>query len=869
MDDSNYEAEQIREKLLTLESEVKAFAEGLPYWAKYIAEKLLAGKVISENEIETAHSYLQEELKLIPETTKSEISIVHKGSGSRDYKSDLLFTKLESVEGVNALCENQTIEFSPNVTIVYGVNGSGKSGYIRLLKKVFYSKAPEDIIQNIHLESGHKDTKATFTFQSRGKAIALNYPLNSTNAEFEQYAVFDGKSVLKQLDQKNEFEFRPAGLSFFAEFTDAIKLVEEKLADDIRLKQSPNNFADLFDGESEIKTLIETLSAVTKINDIKKYIPFSDEDKTQKTDVIAKYDDLLLASKSKEKEIKTLEGIKQLISTNKKSIETLNKLFNTDNIKQIQSSITDCVAKEATAKTEGIEGFKTDNIEGIGSDEWKNFLVAAEQFAKKQKKNTVYPESIDNCLLCQQPLSDDAQKLISNYWTFIKSVAEKNAKTATSKLVTLKTGLEKLNFDLFPPDTTLTAWLTEKHIIILTTLKEELLGLKTLATNIISDITTKTINERKEMKVSTINHDTIVESIDASINLLHDDKQNEELEKLLKTKTLLLHKEKLELHFNKIEKYINDQVWIKNADTADFGKRKVTDTEKNLSGKYFNKKYIETFNNECKILNGNFGIDISYTGSGGKSYKQLKLKGKNPNVILSEGEQKVIAIADFLAEMQLSEINRGVIFDDPVTSLDNDRKMQIAERIIIESKTKQAIIFTHDLVFFYHLKNFSKKHLIGIENCFLHHSVEKESASIIGKILLNSTPANEGQYNEPTKAEEWLAKSQKASGNERTDFAKAGLASLRASYEALAIFTITGGVVQRFDPLIRMGRLKDIKFDKSLIDTVVEKHGNISDLIEAHLQADTFGVKATPEILEQQIKDFKETKDKLKKIKYS
>ena len=58
----------------------------------------------------------------------------------------------------------------------------------------------------------------------------------------------------------------------------------------------------------------------------------------------------------------------------------------------------------------------------------------------------------------------------------------------------------------------------------------------------------------------------------------------------------------------------------------------------------------------------------------------MRLKGRNPNAVLSDGEQKVIAIADFLSEMQLSEINKGIIFDDPVTSLDEKRKSEIAAR---------------------------------------------------------------------------------------------------------------------------------------------------------------------------------------------
>ncbi|MDR1007386.1 MAG: AAA family ATPase [Campylobacteraceae bacterium] len=872
MNEENNNIENIHIQAETLETEVKRFANELPYWAKFLAEKILSGNAVSENYIDTSYSYLLELLQIKEETEKSEITIDYNIINAGQYKSDLLLAKLENVEGVNALTENQTIEFSPNLTIIYGANGSGKSGYVRLLKNVFYSKYPEDILPNINIENEHKSINAKFTFKSNNIETVL-FITNRDNTEFEQFAVFDGKGLFKQLAEKNEFEFRPAGLSFFANYTSAINRVEEKLNTDIQTKQlgnTANDLSALFDGNSEIKAIVQNLNAETNIyDDLKKYTPFSDDDKTQKETIQKQYDELLLALKGKENEIKKLGNIKTLLAKNKQDIEKLNQFFTIEMIVKIQSVITDCISKETTAKAESIENFKTDKIQGVGAIEWKNFIISAEEFAKTQKTgNAVYPENGDNCLFCQQLLSDNAKQLISNYWTFIKSIMEQKAKQAQETLDKAKQSYESLNFDLFPQDNTLTVWLTEKYPDELVALNRKLSEQKTLAKNIISDIQSKTANERIAIEIGVEQHAAIETAVDALIKNLTEDEQSKELEKLLNAKTFLEHKEKFNTHFPKFETYVNNQVWIKKAHNADYAKRIITNAEKTLSNKYFNQKYIDTFNNECQKLNGNFGIEVNHTGTQGKSYRQLKLKGQNPNAVLSEGEQKVIAIADFLAELQMSEINRGLIFDDPVNSLDNDRKKQIAERLALQATSKQVIILTHDLIFFYHLKNFSKKYLNGIENSFIHHTLERDN-QICGKVVANTSPANEGQYNDPTKAEEWLRKSKITNGNERIDYSKAGLAALRASYEALAIFTILGGTVQRFDPQIRMGRLKEIKFEKTLIETVVEKHGEISNLIEGHLPSDEFGIIPSPEILEQQITDFKRLKEDLKNVQYN
>lgn len=851
----------------TLETEVKKFADGLPYWAKFLAEKILSGNAISEKDIDTSCSYLLEHLKLKEETEKPQIEIDYNAENAGNYKSDLLLTKLENVEGVNALTENQTIEFSPNLTIIYGANGSGKSGYVRLLKNVFYSKAPENILPNIHIDNGHKAIDAKFTFKSSNTEIPLGFS-DKDNAEFEQFAVFDGNSVLKHLENRNEFEFRPAGLSFFADYANAIIRVEQKLNAEIQTKQTGNTAEDLsalFDGNSEIKTIVQNLNAETKIDDLKKYTPFSNGDKTQKEAIQKQYDELLLVSKGKEKEIKSLESIKSLIAQNKQAIEKLNQLFTTEVIEKVKTAISDCVSKEATAKTEGIENFKTDKIENVGTAEWKNFIVSAETFAKTQKaENIIYPENGDNCLLCQQPLSNEAQTLISNYWTFIKSVAEQNAKQAREKLDKEKGNYENLNFDLFPQNNTLTVWLTEKYSNELEALKLKLTEQKMLAQDIVYDIQNKSVNERTELQISVEQHTTIETAIDASIKLLKEDEQSKELEKLLNSKTLLEHKEKFNTHFSKFETFVNNQVWIKKANKADYAKRKTTDTEKALSNKYFNQKYIDAFNEECQKLKGNFGIDINHTGSAGKSYRQLKLKGKNPNAVLSEGEQKVIAIADFLAEMQLSEVNKGIIFDDPVTSLDEKRKSEIAERLAKEALQKQVIIFTHDLVFVSSLIGHCKESNTA-NDC---HWIENTGGSQPGTIWLRNTPSYEKQYKTSGKAQAHLDEARKAEPELREIFIKNGFASLRTSYETLVVFGLFSGVVQRFEERVSVDSLGDVVFNTEIRDKILDSFYQCCRYMEGHSHSDKYAYKKPiVDNLNEEIQRFNELNKEIKELK--
>ena len=157
----------------------------------------------------------------------------------------------------------------------------------------------------------------------------------------------------------------------------------------------------------------------------------------------------------------------------------------------------DNIKQRIDCKNRRIESFKTDKIEGIGTPEWRGFILAAETFAKKQKEESlIYPDHGDNCLLCHQTLSQDAEKLIQNYWLFIKSIAEENSRKAKEHIDKIKASFEKLNFNLFPKENTLTAWLSEKYPVTLTTLKQNLLEEKILVETLISDLQNKTANSR-------------------------------------------------------------------------------------------------------------------------------------------------------------------------------------------------------------------------------------------------------------------------------------------------------------------------------------------------------------------------------------
>ena len=99
-------------------------------------------------------------------------------------------------------------------------------------------------------------------------------------------------------------------------------------------------------------------------------------------------------------------------------------------------------------------------------------------------------------------------------------------------------------------------------------------------------------------------------------------------------------------------------------------------------------------------------------GADGVLYHRLVLV-RAPGValpkVVSEGEQRCLAIASFFAKLSTADNRSTIVFDDPVSSLDYKWREGVARRLVEEAKTRQVIVFTHDVVFLLRLKELAEE----------------------------------------------------------------------------------------------------------------------------------------------------------------
>ena len=200
--------------------------------------------------------------------------------------------------------------------------------------------------------------------------------------------------------------------------------------------------------------------------------------------------------------------------------------------------------------------------------------------------------------------------------------------------------------------------------------------------------------------------------------------------------------------------------------------------------------------------------------------------------MLSEGEQKVLALADFLAEARLTGITAPIIFDDPVNSLDHRRIDEVADRITSLAQAEQVIVFTHDILLATNLlTRFEKSKL-----CSYYQVADEDGA--VGVVTRATGPRWDtlnylrGRVNETIQA----AKSQH--GETRAALVRQGYAHLRAWCEVFVERELLQEVTMRYQPNVKMTALPKIKSNAlpAAIQTVVKVYEDACRYIEAHSQ---------------------------------
>lgn len=605
--------------------------------------------------------------------------------------------KLDKVVGVNAIRENACLDFgSVDLSVVFGMNGSGKSGYARLLKHACGARHKSDLLPNVF--SGAKaapscevtvetaaDSK-TFEWKAEPDGLA---PLRSVH-------VFDSAAAESYVDSKNLASYEPRRMRFLSALIQICDAVAAELAE--RKSGLPKSFPTVPPDYAltAAASFVSQLRDTTKVEVLEAACAWSTEDQESRQSI-----ENSLRQQDVTVRTKQLGLDKRTLTLFVESHEALKLAVSDEEAAKLLNLKRDAVTKRKAASEDAAKVFAGSALDGIGRASWRLMWNEARAYSEEAAypgKNFPATEAGDLCVLCHQPLDDNAKKRLAGFEAFVKGGLEASAAKAEKDYSDALAALPSL------PDRD--KW----------DLNIDFLKVDSAVGNALYDAISARLAAVTKIETLDGLHPVDWSPVDAALAAMADaqakettalaelakDGKKAELEKQLKE---LKAREWLSQQKAAAEKEVGRLVAVKCIEKAEaLTKTNALTTKKNeLAKNELEAGYRERFVTELRALGGTrLKVEpVAVPEGKGKISFKIDIKDAvlkaSAGSVLSEGESRIVALAAFLADITGSGQPTPFIFDDPVSSLDQEFEERVVERLVELAKTRQVVVFTHRL----------------------------------------------------------------------------------------------------------------------------------------------------------------------------
>lgn len=630
--------------------------------------------------------------------------------------ADIRLLSLTHHSGVCALANEQTIEFSNDITLLYGKNGSGKSSYFRILNEIVGGNHQIELRPNIYSDTYYPiNIELVYTVGTNTKKLSWDGSTRAINP-LTLLSVFDSNYTKTFLQKRSADSaiILPYGLHLFTALTTAMDNMKGRLQTEIDsgLRTVPTINTD---GLSE--DVCRILTQQTYRTSQKKYIQdryvFSEE---QNNELQQQEQQLKLLKET------NFEDKIKLSAREKSEYDSLYRhLIKVQGSIQEYASQTKTVVEKILVTRKAHEEVKSkiailNEIGNTNSKEWKTFVEAGNSF--------INSENLEKgiCPYCRQPIIDDAVDIIVAYSTYLsdKSYSELNELLKAKRQLKEKIALLSIDYSISEQFKELINNRT-KGDALYTKIQKVLNACAQSKTDLLEML------EREQNAESSIPKS--LEPLLASLSSICDEYKNnignlqEELTQKNQLVAELSERMKPLIERNAISKqkalFVDwfDKMHIieelKRCQT-ELSTRTISTLARTASQTLVTENLKSKFQEELAIIGlKNLSIELSDAGaSRGQSFMQLKLVNNNSVTdVLSEGEQKGVALALFVAERRMQSSNNPIILDDPVNSLDHFITAKLVERL--STLDNQIIIFSHNLLLQTSLVNYRGVHECG------------------------------------------------------------------------------------------------------------------------------------------------------------
>lgn len=666
-----------------------------PYWLQDAAYRIYHGQPIDQEQIE---AYMA---MCIAQAKKEKVDykrLPKNGSRSQTVSSIMSVLNLSGIVGVNALAPDASLDFSPTgVTVIYGLNGAGKSGFMRVFKQLSGSPYEEVIQPNVFKKDAGEKPSCRFTISEDGqdRDISCSLAAKSKSTPLVNCDVFDTRISNEYITKTNNVSYQPFVFTVLAELSKVADRVSKYIGTQIEAVPSTAvNIPSEFQAREDI-VWIQQLGATSSFPD--KYSNWSGEQ------------GLLLEELPKKLDVDKVKSEFDLCSNRFTTVSAILDDLTTAKA-FIDSPKLSCIYekfKETQRKLDAAKEFFTEQADAqdqlsVSSADWKELWSVARRYYEEKlcvEGGAHFGEEGSICPLCHQIITGKAVERFKSVNEYVNGTCSDDHKKSTASLRKYLKDVSMRAYSVVQIETQLASIFAAA----------DLMTIKSAYTAFDDDKEIADV-ESEYQKIMSINISDAIDVLKKEADSLKA-KYNELKNALEDKGKAQLQQQYTDLKFHKwvydnkltIETAIANlkKKQELNAAKAFLTTNKITTESNLLADTLITEAYIARFNAEIKRLAPKLQVKLEKAASqkGSTPYKVLidtdsGIKCK-PEDILSEGEQRIVALSAFFADATGRNINTPIIIDDPISSLDLNYESAATRRIVELARNRQVIVFTH------------------------------------------------------------------------------------------------------------------------------------------------------------------------------
>jgi energy-coupling factor transporter ATP-binding protein EcfA2 len=717
---------------VSIQEEIIQWSQGQPIWRQNVIAKLVRGESIDDDEIEAiAEGLVDGSLEL----TGQPVQVHDFSTGQEDWKRVSL-TAVGNLQNVNALRPGQTLTLSEKgLTVIYGDNGSGKSGYARLIKSAVRARHTEPVLPHAFDPTAGSEQEATIGYKVDDQQYEEKWPVSDTSI-LRQVHFYDEHCGDVYVDSDSEVTYRPSILKLFDDLVVVSDRVARQIDQLLADNQGKATAVPRLDGNTTSAVFISKFSSRTTVAETESICTLPAGAEERLAELIAEGN--RLRATNPEQERGRLRVASSSIEGLLAGLEEIGRLLGPDAQTAAVRTAEDAVNLRHAATVTSSQDFSAEPLVGVGSATWRALWAAAEAYVQTEVPSVEFPatDEGDRCPLCQQELDGDAGNRMRRFHHFVHNETEKNAAAAETKLQADRRELASL-VTSSSDWAAATTYLEAKHAKTADEVTRTLTAAQLAKTGLGQRLNGTTDAELTAVSLPDLAPlRTLVHSLRDQADGIDGTVFQQKLREVDTEKIELEHKSvlsKIKSDLLKERERLVERKKIQGAQPT-VNTRGITTKSTELTRQYVTTAMADRFTRESQSLK----LERLVLGDRGASKAKQRQRpeligtsgGHRPREVLSEGEQTALGLAGLFTEVYFDDSKSTLVLDDPVSSLDHERRSQVAERLVELAKERQVIVFTHDLSFAGYLARSAKNKKVHLEERVVERSGSRVPGSV-------------------------------------------------------------------------------------------------------------------------------------------